>query len=43
MDVEDDQPPEPELESREPSLEDLVDLCRQLNRERFFIPRWPRA
>jgi hypothetical protein len=32
MDVGDDQPPAPpELESREPSLEDLVDLCRHLN------------
>jgi len=32
MDVGDDQPPgAPALESREPSLEDLVDLCRQLN------------
>jgi len=31
MDVEDDQSPEGPLESREPSVEDLVDLCRELN------------
>jgi len=31
MDVEDDQSPEEGLESREPSIEDLVGLCRELN------------
>jgi len=31
MDVEDDHPAPEELESREPSVEDLVELCRQLN------------
>jgi hypothetical protein len=34
MDVGDDHPPAQPLESREPSLEDLVDLCRRLNEER---------
>jgi hypothetical protein len=34
MDVGDDHPPAQQLESREPSLEDLVDLCRCLNDER---------
>lgn len=33
MAVDDDHPPEPELEAREPSVEDLVELCRELNRE----------
>ena len=28
----DDQPPAPELEPREPTVEDLRDLCRELNR-----------
>ena len=32
MDVENDQPPSPELEPREPTVEDLVELCRELNR-----------
>lgn len=32
MDVENDNPPE--LESREPTVEDLVGLCRELNRNR---------
>ncbi len=31
MAVEDDQPPDANLESREPTLEDLRDLCRALN------------
>lgn len=31
MAVEDDRASEPELEAREPTLEDLRDLCRQLN------------
>lgn len=31
MAVEDDQPPDSNLESREPTLEDLRDLCRALN------------
>ena len=31
MAVEDDHPSNPELESREPTLEDLRDLCRELN------------
>jgi hypothetical protein len=31
MDVEDDQPPEEGLESREPSVADLAELCRGLN------------
>jgi hypothetical protein len=31
MDVVDDNPASPELESREPTLEDLVELCRNLN------------
>lgn len=31
MDVEDDQSPEEGLESREPSVGDLVNLCRELN------------
>jgi len=31
--VDDDHPPEEGLESREPRLEDLVNLCRELNRE----------
>lgn len=31
MAVEDDRVSEPELEAREPTLEDLRDLCRQLN------------
>jgi hypothetical protein len=31
MAVEDDRPPDTELESREPTLEDLRDLCRALN------------
>ena len=31
MDVEHDNPPASQLESREPSVEDLVDLCRDLN------------
>src|SRR4051812_12360753 len=30
--MEDDQPSAPELEPREPTLEDLRDLCRELNR-----------
>jgi hypothetical protein len=29
--MEDDHPPTPELEPREPSVEDLVELCRELN------------
>ena len=29
MAVEDDQPPDSNLESREPTLEDLRDLCRE--------------
>jgi hypothetical protein len=29
--MEDDRPPSQPLEAREPTLEDLVDLCRQLN------------
>jgi hypothetical protein len=33
MDVEDDNPAGPELESREPTLEDVVELCRHLNAE----------
>jgi diphthamide synthase (EF-2-diphthine--ammonia ligase) len=33
MDVEDDQQAEEGLESREPSAEDLVELCRRLNEE----------
>lgn len=32
MAVEDDRPSTEELEPREPTLEDLVDLCRELNR-----------
>ena len=31
MAMEDDRPPESELESREPTVEDLRDLCRELN------------
>jgi hypothetical protein len=31
MDVGDDHPPPGDLESREPSVEDLVKLCRDLN------------
>ena len=31
MAVEDDQPPDSNLESREPTVEDLRDLCRALN------------
>ena len=31
MAVADDRPPDSELESREPTLEDLRDLCRELN------------
>ena len=33
MVMENDHPPKKELESREPSLEDLVRLCRELNRQ----------
>jgi hypothetical protein len=33
MAMEDDRPPAPELEAREPSIEDLVGLCRELNRQ----------
>src|SRR5512140_1196756 len=32
MDVEDDHPSPSELESHEPTVEDLADLCRELNR-----------
>lgn len=31
--MEDDHPPAPELEPREPSVEDVVELCRELNRQ----------
>jgi hypothetical protein len=33
MDVENDQSPEEGLESREPSVADLVQLCRDLNEQ----------
>ena len=40
MDVEDDHPPEEKLEeARQPTLTDLVSLCRELNdREGIPIP-----
>ena len=42
MDVEDDHPPEEELEeARQPTLTDLVSLCRELNdREGIPIPEY---
>jgi hypothetical protein len=37
MAVEDDRASGPEIEAREPTLEDLRDLCRQLNAQRVTV------
>ena len=45
MDVDDDHPPEEELEeARQPTLTDLVSLCRELNaREGIPTPEYGRT